>query len=282
MKQTLSMVDGRPTLRFERHLQHPLEKVWRALTEPDELAGWFPATVRIHDLRLGGRLEFVFPQGEAPTLEGVITELVPRRVFAYSWGDQQLRFTLELDDGGCVLTFTHAFGDRLDAAAFAAGWHQCLDSLGDSLDGREISPATRHAELHERYVRAFSLTQAGSRPHEGGWLLTVERPLASAPGQVWAALAGGTVVGGPPPASATVDAVGAAIVITAETGKTLEYRWTTPAGAEERVRWDLEPGPGGTRALLTHFTTERPDEVLAAWRRQVATLAGPVGEGTAH
>ena len=32
--------DGRHRLRFERHLRHPIDRVWRALTEPDEIEAW--------------------------------------------------------------------------------------------------------------------------------------------------------------------------------------------------------------------------------------------------
>lgn len=31
-------IDGRPALVFERYLAHPVERVWRAVTEPRELA----------------------------------------------------------------------------------------------------------------------------------------------------------------------------------------------------------------------------------------------------
>ena len=41
MNGTLSTVDGRPALSFERRLAHPVERVWRAVSEPDELARWF-------------------------------------------------------------------------------------------------------------------------------------------------------------------------------------------------------------------------------------------------
>lgn len=33
--------DGKHVVRFERHLAHPIERVWAALTEPDELVGWW-------------------------------------------------------------------------------------------------------------------------------------------------------------------------------------------------------------------------------------------------
>ena len=39
---TLEERDGRFVLRFERRLPHPPEEVWRALTEPDRMAAWFP------------------------------------------------------------------------------------------------------------------------------------------------------------------------------------------------------------------------------------------------
>ena len=41
MRGTYETVDNRPALRFERRLAHPIDKVWRAVTEPDELGRWF-------------------------------------------------------------------------------------------------------------------------------------------------------------------------------------------------------------------------------------------------
>ncbi|MCW2567279.1 MAG: hypothetical protein JWN54_1376, partial [Mycobacterium sp.] len=37
---------GRWQLRFTRRLPHPPQKVWRALTEPEHLAAWFPTEIR--------------------------------------------------------------------------------------------------------------------------------------------------------------------------------------------------------------------------------------------
>jgi uncharacterized protein YndB with AHSA1/START domain len=34
------VVDGRPALRLARHLEHSVERVWRAVSEPAELAKW--------------------------------------------------------------------------------------------------------------------------------------------------------------------------------------------------------------------------------------------------
>ena len=40
---TLEQVAGKRVLRFERRLDHPVERVWAALTEPEQLAGWLAA-----------------------------------------------------------------------------------------------------------------------------------------------------------------------------------------------------------------------------------------------
>jgi uncharacterized protein YndB with AHSA1/START domain len=43
MHGTYEIVDDRSALTFERRLSHSVERVWRAVTEPAELAHWFPA-----------------------------------------------------------------------------------------------------------------------------------------------------------------------------------------------------------------------------------------------
>ena len=42
---TLETIDGRPALRFERRLPHSVERVWRAVSDPNEMSRWFVATV---------------------------------------------------------------------------------------------------------------------------------------------------------------------------------------------------------------------------------------------
>src|SRR5215212_2475411 len=49
---TYTTDDGRPAVRFERRLAHPVEHVWRRLTEPEELRHWFPSSVEF-ELRVG-------------------------------------------------------------------------------------------------------------------------------------------------------------------------------------------------------------------------------------
>ena len=143
---TYETIDGRPALRFERRLPHPPGLVWRALTEPAELAHWFPALVeRELELEPGGRMTFTFADDGLPPSDGRVHELEPPRLFAFSWGEEELRFELEeLADGRqCLLRFTHLLEQRDQAANNAAGWHVCLDRLAAHLRGEAVeAPGT--------------------------------------------------------------------------------------------------------------------------------------------
>jgi uncharacterized protein YndB with AHSA1/START domain len=125
---TYETIEGKPALRFERRLAHPVGAVWRALIEPDRLRQWFPSTVS-GDFTLGGRLRFGFEQHDVPDMEGEVTELEPPRLLAFHWGEDHLRFELEPDGDGCRLRFTCVLDARDKAARDAAGWHVCLDRL---------------------------------------------------------------------------------------------------------------------------------------------------------
>jgi uncharacterized protein YndB with AHSA1/START domain len=146
---------GRSTLRFERQLRHPVERVWRAITDPAELESWFPSRVELGELALGARLHFVFETENVEPMDGQITELEPPRVLGFSWGSDQLRFELEPTAQGCQLVFSCTFtNDGLKAARDAAGWHVCLDRLEAQVDGRPVAWGSndRWQELHPAYV----------------------------------------------------------------------------------------------------------------------------------
>jgi uncharacterized protein YndB with AHSA1/START domain len=128
------IVDDRSALTFERRLAHSAERVWRAVTEPAELAHWFPSVVR-GDLTAGATLAFDFPGGEMPTMQGEVIEADPPRCVAFTWGDDVLRIELEPDGDGCVLHFVVLFDDAERASRDAAGWHVCLDRLAEHLGG---------------------------------------------------------------------------------------------------------------------------------------------------
>lgn len=166
MKATLHHDAQRHTLRFERPLAHPPEKVWRALTENSELAHWFPAAIQ-GAREQGATLRFVFPPEpgqvpadssiEGPTMPGEMLVFDPPRTLEYSWDDEILRWELRPREGGTLLIFTHTFGDESKAARDASGWDLCFDSLESRLDGRPRVPFSpeRFSKLFEEYAQRF-------------------------------------------------------------------------------------------------------------------------------
>lgn len=154
---TLRTVDGRLVLRSERRLAHSPERVWRAITEPDQLEKWFPAAVEV-DLVTGGKMRFTFREKDVDSPDGRVTELDPPRVFAFDWGHENLRFELHPEPRGCLLVFTNTFDDRSKSARVGAGWHLCLDMLEVELDGRTLpwEPGERWWQLYgDIYETAF-------------------------------------------------------------------------------------------------------------------------------
>jgi uncharacterized protein YndB with AHSA1/START domain len=157
MHGTYEIVDDRSALTFERRLTHSVERVWRAVSEPAELAHWFPCAMS-GDLRPGGTLTFAFPGGEMPPTEGEVIEIDPPRSLAFTWGDDVLRIELEPDDEGCVLHFVVLFDDADRASRDAAGWHVCLDHLEEHLGGAATQapsgePTSQWRTHYEEYQR---------------------------------------------------------------------------------------------------------------------------------
>jgi len=149
---TYETIDGRPAVRFERRYAHPVERVWRAATEPAELEHWFPSSVAL-DLREGAAMTFTFRDGGTEPMRGRVTELDPPHRFCFLWGEEELRLELEPDGDGCRLRFTHLISTREQAARDAAGWHVCLDRLERLLAGEagEAPGGEPTGEWRERY-----------------------------------------------------------------------------------------------------------------------------------
>ena len=135
--------EGRPAVRFVRELRHPRTAVWRMVTDPDELAHWFPCAVELEALAPGAPMRFVFDADF--TAEGEVLTCEPPARFAFRWGEDVLDFVLEEIDGGTRLTLLHVLEEEgaPGAAKTAAGWHLCLDALAGHLDG---APAAAPAQ----------------------------------------------------------------------------------------------------------------------------------------
>jgi uncharacterized protein YndB with AHSA1/START domain len=125
--------DGRPAVRFERIYPHPVERVWRAVTEPAELVRWFPSAVELEP-RAGGTVTFSGdPHAEGST--GTVLVYEPPSRLAFTWGPDELHLALEPAGDGCRLTLVNVLSDRSAAARNGSGWFVCLAELRKVLDG---------------------------------------------------------------------------------------------------------------------------------------------------
>ncbi|MGW5369686.1 SRPBCC family protein [Streptomyces sp. NPDC004009] len=154
----LTLDDGRPAVRFTRTYDLPQDRVWRLVTDPGELARWFPSRAEM-DLRPGGAVTF---SGDPNMPESTGTVLVadPPRRLSFEWGGDELRFGLEAEDGRRTrLTLTDVLADENAAARNAAGWEVCLAALdararGEQPDGPHAGAGAAWREFYDAYIAA--------------------------------------------------------------------------------------------------------------------------------
>jgi uncharacterized protein YndB with AHSA1/START domain len=146
---TLIRGGERPVLRFQRHFRQPIDAVWQAATDPDEMRSWFPTRIEIDEWKLGATLIHHFDGHDIDPLPGSVVEWDPPHCVRFSWGEDTIGFELEADlDGGTVFVLTEELGAN-SAARNAAGWETCLDNL---LHG---TARQSWEERFEHYVAVF-------------------------------------------------------------------------------------------------------------------------------
>ena len=166
------------TVRFERLLPGPIERVWQYLTDGDKRASWLCGGEM--ELRVGGKVEMHFhnaslssqPDVEPPekyrdlpekmSFGGSVTRCEPPRLLAYTWDfeDEPSEVCYELEETGdrVRLVLTHRKLTSHDEIISASGgWHTHLDILEDVLNGREPRAFWKaHTPLEAEYERRFA------------------------------------------------------------------------------------------------------------------------------
>ncbi|HEV7804194.1 MAG TPA: SRPBCC domain-containing protein [Solirubrobacteraceae bacterium] len=267
---TLETIDGRPALRFERHLPHPPQRVWRAVTEPAELERWFVAPVPWTPA-----LNETF-EGEGQ--HGRITKLEPPHVIRWDWGGERFAFELRSAGDGCVLVFTHVFDDTFGGAAqHAAGWETYFVRLDAHLAGGWLSEERAHeaiGERHERYAARFGADPAPGRRMiagiaargltlEDGPMLRLERRYEHSVQRLWQALTDPQELDGWFPAGEPLE------VSESEPPLLLAGTWFGDA-----LRFELRPDGDGCLLSFTHAFADRDTSArtAAGWDRCFARL----------
>ncbi len=254
-------VDGRTALRFERRYRSSIERVWRAVTSPEEMRRWFPSEV-IGERTAGAALRFddeshrqeAIDAGEptradGPEFTGRVVAFDPPHVFSFTWGSELLRIELFPDGDGTRLVFTQVLSHPSVAARNGAGWDACLGELDalldpDGLDTGASDPAAGGGdgdgfEVYDEYVARIG--PAPGVPADDG-SMTWERGTHVEP-----------------------DAVRR--VVSEETDA-----WGASARATDPLSWDVSGGDGATVIRLTHGGIGDDVELAATWHALLLQL----------
>jgi uncharacterized protein YndB with AHSA1/START domain len=154
----LTLDDGRSAVRFTRTYDHPVERVWRFATDPDESAHWFPSRLDI-EMRDGGTVRFSGDPRQANATGTVLAIDEPRHL-SFSWGGDELHFDLEALDGNRTrFTLTQVLAEENTAARNGAGWEVCLLALdalarGEGHGGPHSEDAANWREFYDAYLGA--------------------------------------------------------------------------------------------------------------------------------
>ena len=136
-------VDGQPALRFERWFRHDVDRVWRAITRPDELAAWFPSAV-IGDRAVGATLVFDDDAQRAAAREAGVTGWSLEGDYRSSSGAECTRALLDRDPVPSALIYDN---DVMAVAGLAVAAARRIDVPAElSLLAWDDSPRCRLAD----------------------------------------------------------------------------------------------------------------------------------------
>jgi uncharacterized protein YndB with AHSA1/START domain len=114
-------------VRRELVVEAPLERVWRAIIEADELVRWFPDKIAEVDPRPGGAIRIEWQDGEFDDGSIVVVEEPSR--FAFRWHgagfdspETRVEFTLEAVEGRTRVVVVESGFSRVPEEKRATAW----------------------------------------------------------------------------------------------------------------------------------------------------------------
>ena len=121
-------------VRFERLLNHDINTVWKAITQPEKLAIWF--TDIDMDFKPGGKMTIWFRDKDRTATHGEIVKIDPPHRFEFTWeGELGVWELYEAPGNKCRLVFTYSKLPDQYAVGAPAGFHTLLDRLEKMLEG---------------------------------------------------------------------------------------------------------------------------------------------------
>lgn len=163
------------TVRIEKILPGPVERLWDYLTDSDKRRLWLAAGGM--ELFAGGKVEHLFRHRElsheatpdryrhfetSPAMFGEVVECDPPRLITYGWpgdgGKSAVTFELFPEGADVRLVLTHRRLEGTDEMiSVASGWEAHLGILEDRLMGRAPRGFwSTHAGLEKEYAAKFA------------------------------------------------------------------------------------------------------------------------------
>lgn len=158
------------TVRFERLLPGPIERVWSFLTQSDKRARWLcggdvettadgHVDMHFHNMSLSNEDDIPRPEKykdrpEKMSFAGKVTHCEPPHVLEHTWefDDESslVRYELTEQDGKVRLVLTHRRLESADTVlSVSGGWHTHLNVLVDVLEGGRQRPFYKMQEQYE-------------------------------------------------------------------------------------------------------------------------------------
>jgi uncharacterized protein YndB with AHSA1/START domain len=166
---------GSSTVRIERVLPGPIERVWAYLVDPEKRAKWLAAGAM--DLRVDAEVDLCFRHAELSAEKQTpdrfkrladgdgshnvhcrITACEPPHLLRFTWGEAgEVTFELTPRGDEVLLVVIHSrLPDRGVMISVASGWHAHLAILIDRLHGREPRGFwSEHAAAEAQYERVL-------------------------------------------------------------------------------------------------------------------------------
>ena len=163
------------TVRLERTLPGPIERVWSYLTDSEKRGKWLMAGE--WELRVGGRVAMTvnnaslsadketperYKDSQGKKVEGQITRIEPPRLLAFTWNmdpePSEVTFELTPKGNDVLFVITHRRLPSRDLmVGVSTGWHTHVGVLIDILNGAEPRPFwKRFAGLRTEYEKRIA------------------------------------------------------------------------------------------------------------------------------
>ena len=280
-------------LTLVRRFRQPVEKVFAALSTPERIADWM-GVEWLGDsgtLTVGSNFSYRFKDSDLPQT-GRVTAYRPPHLIEHSWFEDRpphfvVRWVLESDTDGCVLTLTQSTPGKDDLARNGAGWTMIMGQLDAWLAGTPFQPPDSWPAVREALTETLgpeALRDGRRHTRDGKPVVEFTRVVDRAPAELWSWLTeplklkdwlGDCDVELQPGGAyrirfAMADMVMEGTVTSVDPPRRLALIWREPWFKNDDVTlaFNLEPFEGGRTLLtLTHTFPEGydPHDYLAGW-----------------